>query len=152
MNTSLKLVALGLLLGVVTAATAQDGPPPREGGRGPGGPEGGPGGPRPLPPLLAVLDANQDGVIDAQEIARASEALKKLDKDGDGKLSREECLGPRPQRPGGMGGPGGPGGPGEFGGPRGPRGPQDGSLPPRGPGGPGGPGGQGPRPPRPPTE
>lgn len=45
---------------------------------------------RPVPPLIAALDANKDGVIDADEIAKSPEALKSLDKDADGKLSREE--------------------------------------------------------------
>lgn len=40
--------------------------------------------------LFAALDANGDGVIDASEIANAPAALKKLDKNGDGKLTREE--------------------------------------------------------------
>jgi hypothetical protein len=41
-------------------------------------------------------------VIDEQEIANAPEALKKLDKNGDGKLTPDEY---RPPRPGGPGGP-----------------------------------------------
>ncbi|MEI6349498.1 MAG: hypothetical protein WCP06_00155 [Verrucomicrobiota bacterium] len=48
-------------------------------------------------PLVEALDANGDRVIDAQEIANAPEALKKLDKNGDGKLTIDEL---RPQRPG----------------------------------------------------
>jgi hypothetical protein len=65
-------------------------------------------------PLFAVLDANHDGVIDAKEIEHAAEALKKLDKDGDGKITPMEV---RPPRPEGMPGPG------AARGPRGPRGP-----------------------------
>ena len=64
------------------------------------------------PAIIAALDANHDGVIDADEIANASAALKKLDKNGDGKLTREEYMGPRPGGQGGPGGPGGQGGPG----------------------------------------
>jgi hypothetical protein len=61
-------------------------------------------------PVMQALDANSDGVIDEKEIANASVALKKLDKNGDGKLTSDEL---RPQRPpGGAGRPGGPGGPG----------------------------------------
>jgi hypothetical protein len=43
-----------------------------------------------------VLDANHDGIISADEIAAAPEALKKLDKNGDGQLTQDEL---RPQRP-----------------------------------------------------
>ena len=75
--------------------------------------------PPPPPPIITVLDANEDGVIDAAEIAKASESLKKLDKNGDGKLTREEIM---PPRPGGPGGPGGRGGEGRRSGGRGPGG------------------------------
>ena len=51
------------------------------------------------PPLvLATLDANHDGIIDAGEIANASQALKSLDKNADGRLSREELRRGRPTR------------------------------------------------------
>ncbi len=72
----------------------------RTGGRE-GGRQGGPGGEGqrpPMMPIVAALDANGDGTIDADEIAKASEALKKLDKSGDGKLTTDEY---RPQPPGG---------------------------------------------------
>jgi hypothetical protein len=53
-----------------------------------------------LPPLVvATLDANHDGIIDAGEIANASQALKSLDKNADGRLSREELRRGRPTRP-----------------------------------------------------
>ncbi len=97
-------------------------PPGRETGPGgPGAQRGGPGGQRPMNPIIEALDINKDGVIDADEIAKASESLKKLDKNGDGKITADEF---RPQRPGGQGGPGGPRGEG-----RGPRG--EGNRPPR---------------------
>ncbi len=52
------------------------------------------------PPLVvATLDANHDGIIDAGEIAHASQALKSLDKNADGRLSREELRRNRPTRP-----------------------------------------------------
>jgi hypothetical protein len=58
-------------------------------------------GHRPPPsPLMEALDANHDGIIDADEIANASAALKKLDKNGDGKLTPDEL---RPHRPQGGG-------------------------------------------------
>jgi Ca2+-binding EF-hand superfamily protein len=57
----------------------------------------------PIPLIIKVLDANGDGVIDATEIANAPAALKSLDKRGDGRLTPDEYIGPRPQRPGGQG-------------------------------------------------
>ena len=54
---------------------------------------------------------------DNKTTANAVAVLKKLDKNGDGKLTPDEFLGPRP------GGPGAPGGPGGPDGERGPRGP-----------------------------
>ncbi|HXU79682.1 MAG TPA: EF-hand domain-containing protein [Methylomirabilota bacterium] len=108
------LIAMLALAAAASNLSAQDGPPPgdrpprREGGPGgPGGPgPGGPGGEgrrMPVPPLFATLDANHDGVIDEQEIADASSSLKKLDKNGDGKLTMDEL---RPPRPDGERGPG----------------------------------------------
>ena len=44
-----------------------------------------------------MLDANHDGVIDADEIANASAALKTLDKNGDGQLTTDEYLPPLPK-------------------------------------------------------
>ena len=160
-----KILMAALALGVTAwTANAQDqGGPPQQGNRPPRGEGGAPGGPggqrgggpgggaggggqRFMPPIMTALDANSDGVIDEKEIANAPAALKKLDKDGDGKLSREEYIGMRPGGPGGEGGPGmrGPGGPGGQGG-QGRRG---------GPGSPGGQGGAGGenRPQRPPAD
>lgn len=78
-------------------------------GRGPGrGP--GRGGPPPNP-VLDALDSNHDHVISADEIRNASAALKKLDRNQDGKLTREEL---HPLGGPGRGGEGGHGG-GEFG-------------------------------------
>ena len=48
-------------------------------------------------------------VKDAGEIANASESLKTLDKNGDGKLTEDELHSPRPE---GKDGPRGPGGKG----------------------------------------
>jgi hypothetical protein len=58
---------------------------------------------RPGNPIIAALDANGDGTIDASEISNAPAALRKLDKNGDGKLTREEL------RPGNREGQGGNG-------------------------------------------
>ncbi|HWB61304.1 MAG TPA: hypothetical protein VG733_17615 [Chthoniobacteraceae bacterium] len=52
----------------------------------------------PVWPIIAALDANHDGIIDASEIANASEALKSLDKNGDGKLTPDEYM-PKPPKP-----------------------------------------------------
>lgn len=52
--------------------------------------------------LVRAIDADKNGEISADEIAGAADALKKLDRNGDGKITREE-IGPPPQpagRPG----------------------------------------------------
>jgi hypothetical protein len=69
--------------------------------RRPGGP-GREGGGLRMNPIAVALDANTNGVIDAAEIANAPAALKKLDKNGDGKLTEDEL---RPG-PGAGGAPG----------------------------------------------
>ncbi|MEQ9407789.1 MAG: hypothetical protein RIK87_08675 [Fuerstiella sp.] len=70
-----------------------------EGRRGEGRPQDGEGrgrgfggGPGRMPPfpVMMTLDANQDGELSADEINNATAALKKLDKNGDGKLDHEE--------------------------------------------------------------
>jgi len=61
----------------------------------------------PVNPLVEALDLNKDGVIDAEEIAKATESLKKLDKNGDGKLTAEEFRPSRSQGPGRLEGLGG---------------------------------------------
>ena len=43
-----------------------------------------------VPPLMAALDANRDAIIDAEEIENAPAALRKLDRNGDGKLTPDE--------------------------------------------------------------
>ncbi|MEO1617162.1 MAG: EF-hand domain-containing protein [Planctomycetota bacterium] len=45
-------------------------------------------------PVIAALDADRDGVISSAEIENAAVALKKLDKNNDGKIDAEEM---RPQ-------------------------------------------------------
>lgn len=55
-------------------------------------------------PMMMVLDADRDGTISASEIAGASAALKKLDKNGDGQLTMDELRPPRGERGEGRGG------------------------------------------------
>lgn len=108
----IAMLALGASVWVIIAQDAGSQPdaqrPPRrqnlDDQGGPGGP-GGPGrrGRRPVPPIILALDANHDGVIDADEIANAPAALKTLDKNGDGKLTMDELMPPPPP---GRGGPG----------------------------------------------
>lgn len=68
---------------------------------GPGN-EPGPGPGRGPMPVIDALDLNKDRVIDAAELAKAAESLRKLDKNRDGQLSAEEFR-PAPGR--GMGPP-----------------------------------------------
>jgi hypothetical protein len=80
-------ILAGLLAGGALHTSAQS-PDPR-------GPEGPPH--RPPPPLITALDLNKDGVISADEIAKAPESLKKLDRNGDGQLTPDELRPPRPE-------------------------------------------------------
>lgn len=128
MRSCMKAIAAAALLGLLATDVMAQGPsergsrPPREGGREGGygrggGREGGYGRERgmrmPPSPLMRVLDADKNGELSSDEIANAAKALKALDKNEDGKLSREEL---RPQfphgrQPGQRGGQGGgPGG------------------------------------------
>ena len=71
-----------LLLSITVVLSAQEGP---GFGRGPGGGRG-----RGPAVGFTALDTDQDGVISASEIAGASAALLKLDKNGDGQITEEE--------------------------------------------------------------
>jgi Ca2+-binding EF-hand superfamily protein len=64
-----------------------EGPPPR---RPDAPPEGRPG--MGMIPVLRALDADGDDEVSADELKNASAALAKLDKNGDGKLTRDELL------------------------------------------------------------
>jgi hypothetical protein len=88
----LAILALGASAFIASAQDNNDGPP---GGGGPGGP-GRHHRPPPLP-IVSVLDADHDGIIDSNEIANASVALLTLDKNGDGQLTADEYLPPLPK-------------------------------------------------------
>lgn len=103
-NRQLTLVATLLALGTsAMLAVAQDNnnDAPPGGGRPDQRGPGMNGHRPPVPAIIRALDANHDGVIDADEIANASAALKTLDKNGDGKLTMQEAMGPRPPMRGG---------------------------------------------------
>jgi Ca2+-binding EF-hand superfamily protein len=66
---------------------------------GRGGPEGGRGGGRGgemnlirMDPVLAAVDIDGDGVISAEEIRNSADAVRRLDKDGNGKVTRDEAM------------------------------------------------------------
>lgn len=86
-KVTVTLLALGFALPVVSlqAQDATTERPTREGR--------GPRGDRPVPGLIGALDANKDGTLDKTEISGATDALKKLDKDSDGKLTVAELRG-----------------------------------------------------------
>jgi hypothetical protein len=107
-----QLTAVALMLGLplVGAVAQQDGPP--DGMPPQGGPGMGMGMHRMPPPIIAALDTNRDGIIDADEIANAAAALKALDRNGTGKLTLMDLMGPPPHRMGGGMGPGPDGGQG----------------------------------------
>ena len=104
-KATLALAALGVSALMITAQDA-NGPQGGQNGQGDLGRPGSPGGQRPPPiAVLGALDANHDGIIDETEIANASAQLLTLDKNGDGKLTPDEFIGPKPPRgPGGAGG------------------------------------------------
>jgi hypothetical protein len=121
MKKTVVAIALAAALPALTTL-AQPGPGRglREGG-------GGPDGHRPPPPpIIKALDANGDGVIDAQEIANAPAALAALDTNGDSQLTPDELHPRSPQGQGQQGANGdsrrGPGGQGQTGAGEGPDG------------------------------
>jgi hypothetical protein len=97
----MKPITLSIFAALIAAggvALAQDEAPP---GKGPGDRPHGPDGDhhRPPPPIIAALDLNHDGTIDADEIAKAPKSLLTLDKNGDGKLTPDELRPPPPPPP-----------------------------------------------------
>lgn len=76
---------------------------PRPQGGGPDDQRGGPRGQGSVMPIIAAIDLNKDGILDNTEIEQARQSLKKLDTNGDGKITPDEYRGQR------RGGPDGPG-------------------------------------------
>ena len=78
----------------VAAAQAATGVDAGRDGRPEGGRGRGPGDMNPIrmDPILAAIDVDGDGVLSAEEIRNAPAAIRKLDKDGDGKVNREEAM------------------------------------------------------------
>ena len=142
----LATLVVGILSSWVCSTMAQ--PPGRP--RPPQGRDRGRGDMPPPPPpnpLVEALDKDHDGTISSEELAGAVESLKKLDKNGDGKLTEDELrpTGP-PRRPPNDGPPESGRGPGGPDGPRGDRRPPGRPpMPPDGGPGAGGPGAGGPR-------
>lgn len=106
MKTKLILTAL-VAVALAPAVRAQDEAAPTPPAPPQGDHQAGPHRPLIVPPLFAVLDLDKDGTLSAEEIAKAAESLKKLDKNGDGAIDRNE-LPPPPRLPGIQNKPGGP--------------------------------------------
>jgi hypothetical protein len=98
MKSKMKIMLTVLALGASTAIVSAQDTNSAPGAHGPRG-SGMNGHRPPAPAIVAALDANHDGVIDADEIANAPAALKSLDKNGDGKLTPDEFMGKRPGPP-----------------------------------------------------
>jgi len=79
------VLSLGSLCFLLSAAGAQPpdrpGRPPERDGERP---------PPPPHPIFEALDTDHDGVLSPEEIRAASESLRKLDRNGDGKVTRDE--------------------------------------------------------------
>lgn len=74
------------------AGCAHDKPEGPQGRHGRGGADR----PRVALPVVTALDVDNDGVIEAPEMDNAPKALRTLDKNGDGQLTKDEYL---PRRP-----------------------------------------------------
>ena len=79
-------IITALLLAAAGIAAAQD---RRDGERQPRPPM------PPVPPVLAMFDGDRNGELSEKEIDAASDVLAKLDRNGDGKITREEMRPPR---------------------------------------------------------
>ena len=89
-NTHRLLLVAALITAEILCAQTAPARGPRHGG------PGGPGGPGRFQPELRVLDADQDGELSATEIGQAPAALRALDLNADGIVSRDELRPPRP--------------------------------------------------------
>ena len=96
----MKTYSMQWIIALAASVTASAQPPQPSGDRRP----------PPVPPIIAVFDTDRDRVISAAEIEAAGEALAKLDKDGDGRITLEEIHTPPDGKPRGDK-PGRPGGP-----------------------------------------
>ena len=76
---------------------------PRPQGGGPDDQRGGPRGQGVVMPIIAAIDLNKDGILDNTEIEQARQSLKKLDTNGDGKITPDEYRGQRRGGPDGSG-------------------------------------------------
>lgn len=117
MRTQTTAQLIGLLIASLTCGDAlaqerggpPEGGPPERGGQERGGQQRGPGGRRGRrapDPLTTAIDADQNQVISAEEIAKAAEALIGLDKNSDGNITKDELAPPNQggRRRGGRGG------------------------------------------------
>jgi hypothetical protein len=80
---SCRLIAVTLLLPAIFAQ-GQTPPPPGVGRPSPSEAR------LPRSPLIETLDLNSDGTVDAAELAKASDSLRKLDSNGDGRLTEKK--------------------------------------------------------------
>lgn len=98
---SIDLAEFGRFAAMIRGENPPANPNPASPNATPNRPEGNPN----FPPFARIFDADGNGEISASEIASAGDALKKLDKNGDGKLTGEELLSgagaPPPGRPAG---------------------------------------------------
>ena len=97
-----SVAALFAAMALAPVARAENAPPERR----PAEREGLPADTQRRPGPFAIFDTNHDGVVSAEEINAAPAVLRRLDRNGDGRLSGDE-LRPRPPRGKEGGAPGG---------------------------------------------